>query len=345
MRIAIVNDTLMAVEVLKKVIFPFKQHQIAWTANNGKEAVEKCAKDVPDLILMDIIMPVMDGVEATKAIMQASPCSILMVTSTVDGNASLVFEAMGAGALDAVNTPIVEGARSEDGIRQFMAKINTLEKLINSTKRIDISNSSIQQITTTTCNDYILALGASTGGPSALASILSSLPADFPAPIVLTQHVDKMFTDNFALWLNELTALSVKVAKPGDRLEIGTVFVAGTDDNMILDTHSRLRYTPEPVDYPYRPSVNALFESVAKNWKGNAVGVLLTGMGDDGANGLLNMRQRDWLTIAQSAGSCAVYGMPKAAAKLNAASEILPLNQIGEMINSIINSNNNKAAS
>ncbi|MDH5436571.1 MAG: chemotaxis response regulator protein-glutamate methylesterase [Gammaproteobacteria bacterium] len=343
MRIAIVNDTQMAVEVLKKIIFSFDKHQIAWVAVNGKEAVEKCAKDVPDLILMDVIMPIMNGVEATRAIMQATPCSILMVTSTVDGNASQVFEAMGAGALDATNTPVIEGAGSEEGARLFIDKINTLEKLISSNKRIEISNSVGHQVSTN--SNYILAIGASTGGPSALAKVLSSLPTDFPAPIVIAQHVDKMFSENFALWLGDQTALPVRIAKAGDKLEMGTVLVAGTGDNMMLDSQSRIQYTIEPEHYPYRPSVNVLFESIAKNWSGHALGVLLTGMGDDGANGLLRMKERDWLTIAQDANTCAVYGMPKAAAKLNAATEILPLDQIGTMITSIINSGSKKAAS
>lgn len=340
MRIAIVNDTQMAVEVLKKIVSSFSEHEIAWIAVNGQESVEKCAQDVPDLVLMDIIMPVMNGVEATRVIMQESPCSILLVTSTVDGNASLVFEAMGAGALDAVNTPVIDGTDSIEGTSQFIEKINTIERLINSNKRLEKSEHySPHRLSN---NNYILALGASTGGPAALATVLASLPEDFPAPIVLAQHVDKMFTENFALWLGEQVKLNVRIANENDKPEPGTVLIAGTGDNMMLDKRLRIRYTPEPVHYPYTPSANVLFESIAKNWKGNAVGVLLTGMGDDGADGLLQMKQRDWLTIAQDANTCAVYGMPKAAAKLNAATEILPLDQIGKMINSIIKAQHNK---
>lgn len=342
MRIAIVNDMQMTIEVLKRIISSFPQHEIAWVAVDGQDAVEKCADDVPELILMDIIMPVMDGVEATKLIMQNTPCSILLVTSTVDGNASQVFEAMGAGALDAVNTPVVDDTGSTTGASQFIEKINTIEKLIDNTKKIENSNDYSTDIITN--NDYILAIGASTGGPSALATVLSVLPKNFPAPIVLTQHVDKMFTENFAKWLEGQINLKVKVAKEGDKPEVGTILVAGTDDNMMLDNRLRIQYTPEPIEYPYRPSVNVLFESIAKNWKGNAVGVLLTGMGDDGANGLLQMKEREWLTIAQDENTCAVYGMPKAAAALNAAREILPLNQIGEMITSIIKSQTSKKA-
>jgi len=344
MRIAIVNDTKMAIEVLKKIVSSFQQHEIAWIAENGQEAVKMCADDTPDLILMDIIMPVMNGVEATRAIMKEHPCSILLVTSTVEGNASQVFEAMGAGALDAVNTPVVTDTGTPDNAGQFIEKINTIEKLINSTKRLDKSTRFIPS--SHAGSNYILAIGASTGGPAALANILSSLPADFPAPIVIAQHVDKMFTENFAVWLNAHTQLNVRVAKEGDRLEVGTVLVAGTSDNMMINEKLRIQYTPEPLDYPYRPSANVLFESITKNWQGNAIGVLLTGMGDDGANGLLQMKQKNWLTIAQNADTCAVYGMPKAAAKLDAAVEILPLDQIGKMITSIIKTQSgNKAAS
>ena len=342
MRIAIVNDTQMVVEILKRIISSIPQHEIAWVAANGQESVEKCAQDVPDLVIMDIIMPVMDGAEATKIIMQESPCSILLVTSTVDGNASQVFEAMGAGALDAVNTPFVNGTGSTDGTSQFIEKINTIEKLINNTKKLE---NSIHYTPHGSINDdYILTIGASTGGPAALATVLSSLPKDFPASILLSQHVDKMFSANFALWLGKQVTLKVRIANKGDKPEPGTILVAGTGDNMMLDNKLRIQYTPEPIDYPYKPSVNVLFESVAKNWKGNAVGVLLTGMGDDGATGLLRMKERDWLTIAQDEKTCAVYGMPKVAAKLNAATEILPLDQIGEMINSTIKAQNSKKA-
>ena len=342
MRIAIVNDTKMVVEVLKKIISSIPQYKIAWVAVNGQESVEKCAQDVPDLVIMDIIMPVMNGAEATKIIMQESPCSILLVTSTVDGNASQVFEAMGAGALDAVNTPVVNGTGSVDGTSQFIEKINTIEKLINNTKKLE--NSVHYTPHGLTNDDYILTIGASTGGPAALATVLASLPKDFPAPVLLSQHVDKMFSENFALWLGQQVTLKVRIANEGDKPEPGTILVAGTGDNMMLDRKLKIKYTPEPIDYPYKPSVNVLFESVAKNWKGNAVGVLLTGMGDDGATGLLHMKERNWLTIAQNADTCAVYGMPKVAAELNAATEILPLDQIGEMINSVIKAQNNKKA-
>ena len=335
MRIAIVNDTNIATEVLKRLVNSFPQHEIAWVAENGKIAVEKCANDIPDLILMDIIMPVMNGVEATRTIMENSPCSILMVTSTVDGNASLVFEAMGAGALDAVNTPVMKDAGDVYGMEPFIEKINTLEKLIGSNKRIAVSRDRTSNKTYDN-NKLIVALGASTGGPSALATVLSSFNSTFPYPIVLSQHVDKMFTENFAKWLESQISLKVRLARENDKPQPGVVLVAGTGDNLMLDSDLRFKYTPEPIHYPYRPSVNVMFESIAQNWNGDAIGVLLTGMGDDGAHGLLKMKMQGWPTIAQDAATCAVYGMPKAAAKLNAADEILPLDQIGKTILDII---------
>jgi two-component system response regulator WspF len=174
----------------------------------------------------------------------------------------------------------------------------------------------------------LVAIGASAGGPHALAEVLGALPADFPAAVVIVQHLHEHMAAGMAEWLDQQTALSVRVAVEGDRVTEGQVLLAGTADHLILKSGDRLGHTADPRDYVYRPSVDAFFQSVVKHWRGEVVGVLLTGMGRDGAAGLKALRDSGRYTIAQDQGTSAVYGMPKAAASLNAAVDILPLDRI-----------------
>lgn len=317
MKIAIVNDMVIAVEALRRVLLTVPEHQVAWIAKDGAEAVAKCAKDTPDLILMDLIMPVMDGVEATRQIMKQSPCAIVIVTANVGENAAKVFEAMGYGALDAVNTPILGSQGTQAAL---LGKIATIGKLIGK------STQSPQLKTQNSCDTALpplVAIGSSTGGPKALATILSRLPANFGAAIAIVQHVDAQFAVGLIDWLNDLTPLTVKKASVGDRLEKGTIFVACTNDHLCLQSNHTLNYIKDPIDYPYRPSIDVFFKSVARYWTPKGTAVLLTGMGRDGAEGLNLLRRHGWHTIAQDQESCAVYGMPKVAVELNAAVEVL----------------------
>ena len=174
----------------------------------------------------------------------------------------------------------------------------------------------------------ILAIGASTGGPKALADILTALPPDFPAAVVVVQHMDPAFNAGLNTWLKGQSALPVTVARPGERLQAGRVYLAKGGDHLVIGPDSLLHYTPEPADDPFHPSVDALFESLARLTLSRGVAVLLTGMGRDGARGLLALRRAGWSTIAQDAGTCAVYGMPKAAMELGAAEMVLPLPNI-----------------
>jgi two-component system response regulator WspF len=333
MRIAIVNDMPMAVEALRRVVATTREHQIAWIAYDGAEAVRKCAEDVPDIILMDLLMPVMDGVEATREIMKNSPCAVLVVTGSVNRNASKVFDAMGHGALDAVKTPVLGPSGKAEGAAALLDKISIVGRIIRKpaeTERVQPQKSSITGAFT--AEIPLIAIGASTGGPLIVAKILSSLPADLQAGIVLIQHVDLEFAQGLADWLDEQTKLTVRLAKEGDVIETGKVLVAGTNDHLILSGSRTLTYTPEPQNYSYRPSANVFFKSVVEHWTGNAIGVLLTGMGRDGAEGLLAMRGAGWHTIAQDQKTSVVYGMPRAAAELNAAVQILPADQIATEI-------------
>lgn len=174
----------------------------------------------------------------------------------------------------------------------------------------------------------ILAIGASTGGPKALADILLALPADFPAAVVVVQHMDPAFNAGLNTWLKGQSVLPLTVARHGERLQAGRVYVAIGGDHMVISADGLLHYTAEPSDAPFRPSVDALFESLANQKLCSGVAVLLTGMGRDGAHGLLALRQAGWNTIAQDASTSAVYGMPKAAMELGAAEMMLPLQNI-----------------
>lgn len=337
MRIAIVNDLEMAVEALKRTVLSFPGYEVAWIAKNGVEAVDRCAVDVPDLILMDLIMPEMNGVEATRQIMAKTPCAILVVTASVNQNVALVFQAMGAGALDAVSSPTIGIDELANGRDEFLLKIRTIGRLINANRR-NTSYSEKGSSNSEKSYNWLIAIGASTGGPAAVAQVISKFPKDLRAAVIVIQHVDENFAPGLADWLGQQSQLPVRLAKEGDRIEDGRVLIAGTNQHLVVKADQTLGYRAEPVATPYRPSVDVFFESVLTNWKGQSVAALLTGMGKDGAAGLLGLRCGGIHTIAQNAETCAVYGMPKAAAELDAAVEILPIDRVAESIlNSVAN--------
>jgi two-component system response regulator WspF len=329
MRIAIVNDMRLAMESLRRGVQASGMHQVAWVAYDGAEAVWRCSQDLPDLILMDLIMPVMDGVEATRRIMAATPCPILIVTGSVDSQSARVFEAMGAGALDAVNTPMV-GAQNTvagDGCEMFRAKIATIQKLIQPAAGAHYAPHG-KTGPALKNGSRLVVIGSSTGGPQALAKIVSQLPADYPAPVIVVQHVDAQFVGELSHWLGTQTPLHVRLAQEGDTPQPGTILIAGTNDHLVMHPNQSLGYTPLPRELAYRPSVDVFFSSVAEHWRGQSIGVLLTGMGRDGAQGLLKLRNRGFHTVAQDQASSAVYGMPKAAAELHAAAEVVSIEHV-----------------
>jgi chemotaxis response regulator CheB len=330
MKIGIVNDVPGVAALLQRVVGGDPAHRVVWIAGNGPEAIALCAKETPDLILMDMVMPVMDGVETTRRIMATTPCPILIVTGSVRVNANRIFEAMGHGALDAVDTPPLVSDKSGDGFAPLIAKIATISRLV-ADKRGG-RRMPEQSGLTPPPHDRLIAIGASAGGPAALATLLGDLPGDFPAAIVIVQHVDEQFAAGMATWLNQGTALQVRVAAEGDRPRVGEVLLAATGDHLTLKTPDRVGYTVDPADYVYRPSVDVFFHSACRLWRGDVVGVLLTGMGRDGALGLKALRDHGHHTIAQDEATSAVYGMPKAAATIKAAMDILPAGRIASKL-------------
>ncbi|OLF56089.1 chemotaxis response regulator protein-glutamate methylesterase [Pseudomonas chlororaphis] len=327
MKIAIVNDMPMAVEALRRALAFEPTHEVVWVATNGAEAVEYCAQLTPDLILMDLIMPVMDGVEATRRIMAETPCAIVIVTVDRQQNVHRVFEAMGHGALDVVDTPALGAGNAQEAAAPLLRKILNIGWLIGQQRGNRVRSVPVP-LRTMAQRQGLVAIGSSAGGPAALEVLLKGLPAQFPAAIVLVQHVDQVFAAGMAEWLSSASGLKVRLAREGEPPQSGTVLLAGTNHHIRLLKNGTLAYTAEPVNEIYRPSIDVFFESVASYWNGDAVGVLLTGMGRDGAQGLKLMRDQGYLTIAQDQNSSAVYGMPKAAAAINAAVEIRPLDKI-----------------
>jgi two-component system, chemotaxis family, response regulator WspF len=326
MKIAIVNDMPMAVEALRRALAFEPAHEVVWVASNGAEAVQRCAEFTPDLILMDLIMPVMDGVEATRRIMAETPCAIVIVTVDRQQNVHRVFEAMGHGALDVVDTPALGAGDPKDAAAPLLRKIMNIGWLIG--ERGNRVRSAPTHPRISGQRQSLVAIGSSAGGPAALEVLLQGLPRDFAPAIVLVQHVDQVFAAGMAEWLSSASGLDVRLAQEGEPPQSGTVLLAGTNHHIRLLKNGTLAYTAEPVNEIYRPSIDVFFESVASYWNGDAVGVLLTGMGRDGAQGLKLMRQQGYLTIAQDQRSSAVYGMPKAAAAIDAAVEIRPLDKI-----------------
>jgi len=337
MKIAIANDVAMAAEALRRIVASTQEHQVLWIARTGLEAVRLCADQRPDLILMDLNMPEMDGVEATRLIMEQSPCAILVVTGRPQDNVNQVFRALGAGALDVTATPVLQGQQGGDA--ELLAKIKTVGKLIRhsgGTQAMLPKTAAAAPEKRTAAITSLVAIGASTGGPLAVAKMLAGWTPPANCALVLVQHIDENFADNFARWLGEQLDMPVRAIEHGDELAAGTLLIAKSNDHLTLDQNYRLGYDAAPKDYAYRPSVDVFFHCVARHWRGDAIGVLLTGMGRDGAEGLLALRRASHTTIAQDQASSAVYGMPRAAADIDAAQMVLPLDKIGPILRSTL---------
>lgn len=337
MKVGIVNDMAMAREALRRVTLSVPGYEVAWLAADGAEALEQARKLTPDLILMDLVMPVVDGAEATRRIMAECPCPIVVVTSSVTGHMSRVYEAMGHGALDAVDTPTLGPGGTLDGSAPLLQKMAMVARLGGpratpaATKPSEPSRESPGQPPAAGRGPIVL-LGSSTGGPNALEMILKALPTSWTTPVIIVQHVDLAFAGGLADWLAERAGRPVTVAKAGQSVLSGEVLLAATNDHLVLEPGLKLGYTREPGDACYRPSVDVFFESVAATWPGTGVAALLTGMGRDGARGLLKLRKAGWLTIAQDRPTSVIWGMPRAAIEVGAAVRVLPLTEIAPAV-------------
>lgn len=349
MRIALVNDLALAVEALRRTVATLPGATVAWIARDGQEAVDRAAADPPDLILMDMVMPVMDGVEATRRILARAPVPILVVTASVRGNQDRVYKALGAGAIDVAATPRLaasgEVLAAEGLIRKIMAAgtLTALAPSVGGNGAVSAAATSgteaatsgaasaaLRRSTSIGAPDAapLLAIGASTGGPQALVEVLRRLPRPLRHAVVIAQHVDPQFAPGLATWLTSESGHPVRALRDGERPVAGDILLATSGDHVVLSADGALRYQAEPRQMPYRPSVDVLFHSLASHHGTPSVAVLLTGMGRDGAEGLLALRKRGWTTIAQDRKTSVVWGMPGAAATLGAATLVLPLTSI-----------------
>ncbi len=345
MRIAIVNDLRLAQAVLSMTIEAIPNGRIAWIANDGREALEHCRRDRPDLILMDMVMPVMDGAVATRAIMKECPCPILVVTSTIEGNLALVYEALGAGAIDAVHTPtlgpgnmLVGGDVLAKKVRVAIMSAESSGSATPQSRAPSPARASAAAVTPNRSDAAapLVLIGASTGGPHALAEVLRGLsPAAPSCCSMIVQHIDLAYVDGLASWLTGEIGRKVRVACEGELPAKGETIVAATTDHMLL-RDGKVRYRNLPGDDLHRPSVDHFFESAARDQGPPGVAILLTGMGRDGAEGLRALRDANWHTIAQDEATSIVWGMPGTAVALGGAIQVLRLDSIGAAAGRVI---------
>lgn len=339
-RVLIVDDSVVAREMLTQILGSDERIEVVGQAVNGAEAVEMVARLRPDLVTMDIHMPVMDGLGATEKIMAYTPTPILVVSSSVHGEGvGKAFDALSLGALDVIKKPEPrDWADLERIARDVIRKVRILSNVAVITHirgKERTAPSVLESVHVKDGKRSIVAVGASTGGPTALLTVLAALPEDFPVPIVVAQHIAEGFVDGLVRWLDSSCRLRVVTAIDGVRMEPGAAYFAPTGSNAVVDG-ACVRLVPVGSNQFYTPNVDVLFDSVARAHGAGAVGVLLTGMGADGAEGLRKMRAAGAATIAQDEGSCTVFGMPKAAIALDAAEHVVELGSVAEKIEEIV---------
>jgi two-component system chemotaxis response regulator CheB len=340
-RVLIADDSPLFADVLSGILQGDAAFEIVGVAEDGYRAVEMATVLRPDIITMDIQMPELDGLAAIERIMADNPTPILVVTADrrlADGELS--FEALRRGALDAVskpmswNLPADEQQAFRENLR-LLAGVPVVRHARWKQSAIGLPAIGARRVRRATCETaaargwpQIVAIVSSTGGPGALADILCALPGNYPLPIVLVQHLSPGFAPSLVEWLDSVTDLDVQLASAGDAVRPGTVFVAPDDDHLTVASNGVLQLDKcEPLS-GHRPSGTRLLESVARSYGQRAAGLVLTGMGKDGAAGLLAMRRAGAITIAQDAQSSVIFGMPKAAIDCGAAQQTLSLLEI-----------------
>lgn len=308
--------------------------EIAGEAADGAQAVALAARLRPDVITMDISLPVMDGFAATRAIMEYSPTPIVIVSAYWSPEeVAKTFDALGAGALAILEKPRVGAPDFMHQREQLVSTIRLMAdvKVVRRSQPIERPHK-VKPAPPGRSRRELVAVGASTGGPQALKTILSGLPNGFSAPIVVVQHISYGFLPGLVQWLGQGCKLHVSIAAHGQTLEPGMVYFAPDDRHLLVSCDKILRLSGAPPDGTLRPSVAQLFRSVAESQGSRAVGVLLTGMGRDGAAELGLMRKRGAVTIVQDERTSIVHGMPKEAIRLGAAMHVLPQEEIADML-------------
>lgn len=338
-RVLIAEDSITVRALIREIVCGDPGMTVIGEAGDGVEAIELTRKLGPDVIVMDIAMPRIDGFEATRRIMAEVPTPIVIVSARYDvRDVQVSMQALRAGALTAIPKP--RGPQSpyfDDDAREFvdalrlMSQVKVVRRRPDGARRTRPSTPPRTHVRT-----RIVAIAASTGGPAAFQRILADLPAGFPVPVLLVQHISRGFVAGFAAWLDGAGPLAVRVARDGEPLEPATVYVAPDDRHLGVAQRSRIALSSAPAIHGFRPSASHLFASVASDFGRAAVAVILTGMGDDGCAGLAALRREGGRILAQDEETSVVFGMPGAAVQAGLADLTLPLPDIAATLRSLV---------
>ena len=339
-RVLIVDDSITQREILKRLVNGDGAFTVIAEARNGREAIAKVLEHSPDVVLMDIHMPDMDGIEATRQIMQQCPVPIVVASATLrKQDVNLALQAIEAGAVSVISKP--EGAvllhleKIAPSLRNELLAASTakLKRRVSSGR----CESAPQRPSAIPRANPIEIIGvcASTGGPPVLMQLFSSLPKPVPVPVLLVQHISAGFEEGFARWLSDMTGQCVRLATSGQKLEPG-IWMAPNGTHLTVSSRARIALVPKNLKDIHSTSGNPQFESLAKHFGSRAVGVLLTGMGDDGARGLLALKLAGGMTIIQDEASCMIWGMPKSGKQLDAATHELNPVEIAAALTQIL---------
>lgn len=348
-RVLIVEDSLVCAEIIKQILETDSEIEVIGIAENGEEAISLVPKLKPDIITMDIHMPRMNGLEATEYIMAYHPTPIIVVSSSIhDRDTHLAFEAISAGALDVLEKPdpIIWENFAQVGSElinkvKFLSKVKVITHIRGKRKQRKVAAQEKAEAETEKeikiekgYSDLpgIVAIAASTGGPQAIGKVISSLPKNYPLPVVIGQHLAEGFISGFVEWLRSISKMPVKLIKDREEIQPSIVYVSPVKENTIVAEPGIFELVPPRSEDIYRPSLDLLISTAAGTFKMNTIGVILTGMGSDGARGLKRVYDLGGYTIAQDEKTSTVFGMPKAAIEMGAAKEVLPVDDIGERL-------------
>jgi two-component system response regulator WspF len=329
MKIGVVAAHAGDAAAIRRILKNEAAYDVAWIAPTTGDALRMMVEDPVDTILLGIHAAAGESADAVRRIGNTGDAAILLLAESIEDQAAPIFDALGAGAIDVLN--IVENGREvPDSAATLLAKLGMVARL-----RLGKAAKSSPARAGSASNgkaESVVLIGASAGGPAAIATVLSGLPPAFDAPVVIVQHIDAKFARGLADWLAQQCTRSVQIAQDQERLEKGHVYIAGRGEHLKFRDRHTLVYDTEPSTHAHKPSIDEMFLSAAAVWKADAIGVLLTGMGQDGAVGLRKLREAGAVTISQDQASSVVYGIPKAAARMNAAVHVLPLTRIAAQI-------------
>jgi two-component system, chemotaxis family, response regulator WspF len=330
-KIAIANKSQHLIETLMDVL-PYK---ILWVAYDCEGTLKKAKENPPDLILLDVSLPLLGAISITKELVENQGCSVILTTSDIGMNSSAIFESMGKGASDVISLKKYRFDEDASIVHNLIEKIETIENLLGKRplKREGRFKPKIYLPAAKSAKSQFIAIGASTGGPVALSKIVSAFPQNVRFSVVIVQHIDQLFVPSLVSWLNDYSKLPVEIAEEGAQPKAGTIYIAARNEHLTINHMKKFEYVKsQKLQEVYAPSIDLFFESLAENWDGASTAILLTGMGNDGAKGLKKLHDNKWVTIVQSEETCVVFGMPKTAIQLGGVSEIVPLEEIGPRI-------------